>query len=131
MLIWRRRPLLASLFEDQTDTSPEVEWQPDLDIYEAPDQFLLVVSVPGVRDEDLELSVTGRTLLIGGQRNRVLPKGAVPHLLESPSGRFERRVRLPLTADLTQLRIRHQAGQLHLTMPKVPAAIRSIRVEFP
>lgn len=131
MLIWRRRPLLAAIFEDQTDTNPDVEWQPDLDIYETPDEFLLVVGVPGVRDEDLDLSVAGQTLLISGRRDRALPPGAVPHLLESPSGRFERQVRLPATADLTRLRVQHRGGQLLVSTPKTTAVIRSIRVEFP
>jgi HSP20 family protein len=131
MLIWRRRPLAASPFEDHTDVGPEVEWLPDLDIYQGPDDFILVVSLPGVRLEDMDLVVSDRTLTISGQRVLSLPAVVVPHLLESPRGRFQRRVRLPANAELTRLRVEVRHGQLFVTVPKAMTTESTIEIGVP
>jgi HSP20 family protein len=119
MVIWRRRPASAADFEDRTDSGPDVEWLPDLDICESPDAFLLVLSIPGVREDDLDVFVSDRTLSISGRRVLVVPRGAVAHLLEAPRGRFARKVCLPRNADPAGLRLELRDGQLLMTVPKV------------
>ena len=103
---------------------------PDLDVYEGPTDFMLVLSVPGVGAEDLEVAVAQRTISISGRRVPRLPPGALSHVLESPRGRFQRRLRLPANADLTRLRLELVEGQLFLTIPKVVPPVRAIAIDI-
>src|SRR5450631_2934557 len=71
-------------------------WEPPVDIFEAEQQFLIMVALPGVASEQLEVVVEGTVLTIGGQRS--IPRAAkdtVVRRLEIPFGRFERRIELP------------------------------------
>src|SRR2546423_12999483 len=118
MLIWRR-PLLSGSFEDE-QIGLEVDWRPDLDVFELPQEFLLRLSLPGVRPEDVDVTVVGRTMTVSGVRQFPIPDGAVAHLIESPRGRFERRVRLPANADLSGIRTEMADGQLLVRVAKAP-----------
>jgi HSP20 family molecular chaperone IbpA len=126
-LIWRRQPVRAGSFEDEI-TGLNVQWQPALDIYETQDQFLLVFSLPGVRAEDLEVMVADGRLVVSGRRLLPLPPGVRAHLIESPRGYFERRVRLPGNSDLAALGTELADGQLLVRVPKVSRPAVQIRV---
>src|SRR2546427_54485 len=73
MLIWRRPPLLSGLFED-TDSDLDLDWRPDLDVFELADEFLLSVSLPGVHARDVEIIVV------------VFPGLVAPLLVDRPMG---------------------------------------------
>jgi HSP20 family protein len=71
-------------------------WEPPADILETPQEVLVLVALPGVAAEQVQVSIDGNHLVIAG--TRVLPREwrtAVIHRLELPQGRFERRIRLP------------------------------------
>jgi HSP20 family protein len=124
MLIWRRPPLLSGLFDDN-DSDLDLDWRPDLDVFELADEFLLSVSLPGVHARDVEVTVVGRTMSISGVRHGAAPAGAIPHLIESSRGRFGRRVRLPAEARLSGIRTQMAQGQLVVRVPKLsPRAMR-------
>jgi len=112
-----RQPVQAGSFADEP-VGPNVEWQPALDVYEAADSFLLVFALPGVRAQDVEAMVVDRSFVVTGSRHVPLPAGVRAHLIESARGYFERRIRLPGTADLTGLRTELTNGQLVVTIPK-------------
>lgn len=118
MLMWRRQPLQAGLFADEPSPRHDVDWTPDLDIFEGPNEFLLVLSVPGVGPEDLDVSVQGRTVTISGRRTLSLPPKVAAHLLESPRGRFERRIRFPANCDMEGIGTTLRDGQLVIRVPK-------------
>jgi HSP20 family protein len=119
MLIWRRPPLLTGSFEDDR-VGLDVGWRPDLDVFELPTEFLLFLSLPGVRPEDVDVTVSGRTMTVSGSRQPPIPENAVAHLIESTRGRFERRVRLPASSDISRIRTEMADGQLLVRLPKAP-----------
>ncbi len=125
MLIWRRSLLASGAFEEE-QTSLEVTWRPDLDVFELPDEYLLCLSLPGVAASDVDVTLHGATVVVSGERKLPVSAGAVAHLIESSAGRFERRVRLPADVDVGNLRMEMSDGQLRLRVPK--AAPRSVRV---
>lgn len=125
MLIWRRSPLLSASFEEE-QSGLEVDWRPDLDVFELPHEYLLSISLPGVRAEDVDVTVLDRTMTVSGERKAGIPDQAVAHLIESPRGRFVRRVRLPANSDISGIRMQMADGQLLVQVPKVPP--RSVRV---
>ncbi len=71
-------------------------WEPPIDLFEAEGEVWIQVALPGVRAEQLEVSVADGVLVIAGERPLPLPQGAgTIHRLEIPHGRFERRLGLP------------------------------------
>lgn len=62
-------------------------WVPSADIIEEEDCFKLLVDLPGVRPEDLEVREEETTLVLGGVRHPIV--GAYT-LQERPSGHFQR-----------------------------------------
>lgn len=119
MLIWRRSILPHGPFEEQS-TGLELTWRPDLDVFELTDEYLLCLSVPGVRADDVDVSAVGRTLLVSGQRSQSIPEGAVVHLIESSKGRFARQIRLPSDADVDRIHVEIGDGELKVHVPKIP-----------
>ncbi len=71
-------------------------WEPPVDMLETEQEVLVLVALPGVAADRVEVAVEGAELVFSGLR--VLPaelQTAVIHRLELPQGRFERRLRLP------------------------------------
>ncbi|HYM50467.1 MAG TPA: Hsp20/alpha crystallin family protein [Candidatus Limnocylindrales bacterium] len=118
-MLVRRPPFRrAGAFEDLTGFRPEIDWLPDLDIYETEAEFILIVSLPGVSSQDLEVAVRGRSLTVSGRRVMTLPREVTVHLVESQGGRFERRIGVPPDADLSQIRTTIGDGQLVIRLPR-------------
>jgi HSP20 family protein len=125
MLIWRRPLLLTGAFDDE-QVGLDADWRPDMDVFELPQEYLLRLSLPGARPEDVEVTVVGRTMTVSGVRQPPVPDGAAVHLIESSWGRFGRRVRLPASSDISGIRTEMSDGQLVVRVPKAPPA--SLRV---
>jgi len=71
-------------------------WEPPVDILETGREGLVLVALPGVDPDRVEVAIEGDELVIVG--TRVLPpelRTALIHRLELPQGQFARRVRLP------------------------------------
>jgi len=71
-------------------------WEPPADVLETEREVLVIVSLPGVNIDAVEVTIEDAALAIGGLRT--LPpalRHAVIHRLELPQGRFERRLPLP------------------------------------
>jgi HSP20 family protein len=74
-------------------------WEPPVDILETERELLILVALPGVSADGVDVTIEGDELVVAGVR--VLPaelQTAVIHRLELPQGRFERRLRLPAGA---------------------------------
>lgn len=70
-------------------------WEPPVDIYETRYEFKIMIALPGVAPEQLNVILENDHLLINGRRQ--LPVNAESQIrrLEIPYGRFERRIDLP------------------------------------
>jgi HSP20 family protein len=71
-------------------------WQPPIDVFETADGLRIVVALPDVKIQDIDIATEQDVLMISGVRH--LPsvaRGAAIQRLEIPYGRFERQVRLP------------------------------------
>jgi HSP20 family protein len=112
-------------FEEE-QTGLAVTWRPDMDVFELPAEYLLTLSLPGVTADAVDVSLLGHTMVVSGERRLPIPADAVPHLIESSAGRFERRVRLPANAVVRRMQMQMSDGQLLLRVPK--AAPHSVRV---
>jgi HSP20 family protein len=90
---------------------------PRLDLLDIGDAYRLIVEVPGVSQNDLEVAIDGRELTVAGLRE---PYGDTPRLLmaERPTGHFQRSVELPgeVVRERSQAHLRE--GLLILDLPK-------------
>lgn len=71
-------------------------WEPPVDIVETEAEVLVLVALPGVREEDASAAIEGGALVVRGRRG--FPphwRTAFVHRLELPRGTFERRIPLP------------------------------------
>lgn len=94
-------------------------WNPQLDVTEEEDRFVLEIDLPGVQREDITIEVRGRTLLIGGSRKIVRRTvGARYSHLERLSGSFLRSIPLPAEIDAAEISASLDKGILSVELPK-------------
>jgi HSP20 family protein len=98
-MLARAERLHREFFRPVRSASPLAAWEPPVDILETGREVLVLIALPGVSAESVEVEIEGDELAVAGIR--ALPpefETAIIHRLELPHGRFERRVRLPAGA---------------------------------
>jgi HSP20 family protein len=124
--------LVSDLFGDR-GSSPSLQRAADIpvNIQEHSDRYEIAAEVPGVKKEDLRITVENGILAISGQRAPVV-EGAKAKVLHSEisTGRFARSFVIPRDVDAAKLDAHLSGGILTLTLPKSEAALpREISVK--
>lgn len=100
-----------------------MEWSPSVEITENKDYYMFKVDVPGVKKEDLEISVTGNRLQIAGKREATEEtKTETVYTYERQYGSFVRSFTLPDGVDLDHARSELKDGVLTVVIPRTAAA---------
>lgn len=97
----------------------EQGWCPSIDLVEGDKQYKLMVEVPGIRPEDINVEVDETTVVISGSCQEAHKEETeTMYRCELHHGKFYRRVPLPgkIKADAAQAEFKH--GLLCLTLPK-------------
>jgi len=82
-----------------------------------------VAEVPGVRPEDVKISVEGSLLTIKGTKEQVAePKAEKVHRYERTYGAFERTFTLSASIDSNKIKATYNLGVLTITLPKAETA---------
>jgi HSP20 family protein len=90
-----------------------------LDISENENEFVVKASMPGVKPEDVQITVHGDTLTIQGEtRAEEEKKGQRWHLRERRFGQFQRSLSLATPVDSDKAQATFEHGVLTLTLPK-------------
>src|SRR3989442_2636637 len=98
-------------------------WLPLVDIFEEPDAIRLVAEVPGVRPEDVKISVEDNLLTIRGMKEQVAEnKAEKVHRYERTYGAFERSFTLAASIDPNKIKATYALGVLTITLPKAETA---------
>ena len=94
-------------------------WPPFLDLIEEPGVFIVEMDMPGVRLQDLSISVTGRRLNVRGTRASVRDSSSAHiRVRERWSGAFSRSIELPGPVDAERLTATLQDGILRIVLPR-------------
>ncbi|MDQ2742959.1 MAG: Hsp20/alpha crystallin family protein [Chloroflexota bacterium] len=107
-------------------------WQPNVDVYQTEDAVVVIVEIPGINPELVDISIDGRILHLSGSR--------VPHCrpgyrqfyqLEVSQGAFERVVRLPTPVEGSGARAEYHDGFLEIVLPisqavRPPISVRTL-----
>ena len=104
-------------------------WQPDVDVYETEDAFVVRAELAGVRRDDLRVTVDGERLRIRGIREGGDSRALRLHQMEIASGPFERSLRIPADVDRDRVSAHLEDGLLTVTMSKRVPVRRSVPVE--
>ncbi len=89
-----------------------------MDVYTTDEDVIVVASVPGMKPEDVEVTIEGDTLIIRGEVPEEQIDGAECIIAERPRGRFERALRLNVPVDADKAEAVFHNGVLTLTLPK-------------
>lgn len=106
------REHIEGLLNRQAESS-----QPRADLLEEADSYRLVLEVPGLREENLEIALDGRELLVAGVRDDYV-QDASYLLNERQTGPFQRTFQLPAEADGSRTSAHLQQGLLVVIIPK-------------
>jgi len=96
---------------------------PTVDLYEDRDKLVVKVEVPGMKKEEVDISLHDGVLAITGER-KVEEKydKAETHRSERFVGRFHRALSLPVAVQADKTNATYQDGVLTITLPKAEGA---------
>jgi len=98
-------------------------WTPSMDVIEKEDQILLRAELPGMTEEDVELTVENGTLTLQGEKRFEHEESEGQYRrIESRYGSFYRSFSLPNSVDQDRIDARFNKGVLEVTLPKVEKA---------
>jgi len=97
-------------------------WSPALDLYQNSDNVVAVLELPGMRKEDLEISLHDGTLTISGERKSSSSNGEKAERTERYVGTFRRTITLPARVDANKVSATYRDGILTVTLPKAEEA---------
>ena len=117
------RDEINSLFEgpfSNTMRTPQLfsGWTPALDLYQTNDDVVAVVELPGMRKEDIDISLHDGMLTISGERKDETPEGEENARSERFVGKFRRSISLPTRVDVNKVNATYKDGILTVTLPK-------------
>jgi len=100
-----------------------LEWSPSFDISENKDAYVFKADVPGVKQEDLEITATDNRIQVSGKRDiEEETTTETAYTYERQYGSFCRAFTLPAGADLEHAKSELKDGVLTLVIPKKPGA---------
>ncbi len=113
--------------EESEDTIEHADWTPAADVYNRDSEYVVMVDLPGVDRDSLDISIDDNRLFIRGTRN---VEENSQQRIERTHGRFFRRFGpLPSAVDPQSVKAEFKDGVLCLTLPK-RAEKKAHRVEI-
>jgi HSP20 family protein len=98
-------------------------WTPALDLYEDKDNFVVKAELPGMKREDIAVSLHEGSLSISGERkSEEKHADAEVYRTERFFGRFQRTVTLPTPVAADKVKAAYKDGLLTITLPKTEEA---------
>jgi HSP20 family protein len=98
-------------------------WTPAVDVFEDKDSLTVKAELPGMKKEDIEISLHDGCLNISGERkSESKHEGADLHRTERFFGRFQRTVSLPTPVAVDKVKAQYKDGILTVSLPKTEEA---------
>ncbi len=94
-------------------------WMPAVDVFEKPDKFVVKAELPGIKEEDIHVSVVGDTLSIRGEKKtETEAKEEDYYRSECSYGSFYRSIRVPSNVNADKISASFEDGVLEVALPK-------------
>jgi len=91
---------------------------PPLNVFGKGDDLVIVAEAPGVKKEDLEIQVKGRSVQISGAKTAAYGDQVSLHRRERTVGRFSRSLNLPVEVDADRIKAEYRDGMLAIFLPR-------------
>ena len=106
---WRRIPMV------------EMGWAPAIEVFEKEDKLVVKAELPGMKEEDIDVSIVGDTLTIKGERKTESEiKEEEYYCCERSYGNFSRSIALSSNVDANKIEAEYEDGVLEISLPKAP-----------
>ncbi len=122
LIKWEPFSDMERFFEDRPYISmfPKLGWDLAVDVYEEGKSVIAKMSLPGVKSEELEISIDKDTLTVSGERNEETETDKKDYYSkEIRRGSFSRTISLPKIVDADEARAEYADGFLTVAMPIV------------
>jgi len=107
--VWRRIPTV------------DMGWAPAIEVFEKEDKFVVKAELPGMKEEDIDISVVGDTLTVKGERKAESEvKEEDYYCCERSYGSFSRSIAVPSNVDAKKIEANYEDGVLEVSLPKAP-----------
>ena len=113
--------------EHPTSSPSEKEiGQLSLDVYDLPNDLLIIAPIAGVKLENINLSITEDILTISGKRDFELPLPQPDYLIQECFwGEFSRSIVLPDNVDSSKINASFKDGILRISLPKTSDTLKT------
>lgn len=91
---------------------------PPLNVFSKGDDIVIVAEAPGLKKDELDIQVKGRTVHIAGAKTVAYGDRVSLHRRERPTGRFNRSLSLPVDIDAEKVRAEYRDGMLAIFLPR-------------
>ncbi|HEY3295189.1 MAG TPA: Hsp20/alpha crystallin family protein [bacterium] len=128
---WRPLTRMMEEFLNNAQPSEMSLWGPNVDIVENADGFEIHAELPGVKQEEVKITLHDNVLTLSGEKRQEIKENKDNLLrVERNYGRFERSFSLPTTVKPEDVRAQFEDGVLKITLPKAETAkARQIQIE--
>jgi len=100
-----------------------VDWSPRMEVEENENEFFLNVEVPGMKKNDIDISVKDNVITISGEKKaKEQKKESAYYLNEVRYGKFSRSFKLPGNVDIDKIKGSWNEGVLTVEVPKTEIA---------
>ncbi len=112
----------VALSEGTELTRDRITFLPRSDIYETNDALVLLMDIPGAREEDIDITLEKNILTVNALVDPKEPENYALALQEYEVGDYQRSFRLSNEIDQDRIEASYQHGVLRLVLPKAEAA---------
>lgn len=107
-----------------SDTPLVGNWMPPVDVTEDTNEVRIAAELPGVKAEDVKISLENNVLTIRGEKHQqaIEQDAERAHRFERSYGVFERSFTVPSTVDADRIQAKYELGVLTVALPKVERA---------
>ncbi|WP_068468063.1 Hsp20/alpha crystallin family protein [Candidatus Protochlamydia phocaeensis] len=91
---------------------------PPINVFEKNGDWILIAELPGVKKDDLQITVENDTLRLSGKRTIQSDSKASIHRMERSSGQFDRTFHLPFNVDAEKTQAEYQDGVLKIILQR-------------
>ncbi len=102
------------------------DWEPSADILEDDREWVAIVDLPGVSENDMSVELESSTLTLKGKRSQETGKRMV--LCQRPQGTFKKEWALPENIERDRISADYRNGVLKIVVPKKPGSFRKVPV---
>lgn len=103
-------------------SSAALNWEPAIDVHETPEEYVILVDLPGVMPNEVRVHFEHQTLVVHGTRtSQQLSRTGTAIYTERFQGEFVRRIPIPGSVDSAHMQVSFVQGLLLVQIPKLTA----------